>query len=281
MYKPLPRCPDGTLLPPFDTYMRDATQRLKEIQHLQTRDDDILVSSYPKSGSHWMHEFLCRVLHDQEAKFPRMEHTFLDIIPEFSRMDSLPSPRILYTHLPVHFLPEDHIKNGRKIIHIVRDPRDIAVSAYYHFLNVPFFKDYLPTDWNSHLSDFMSGNFMYGEWCQYELQWEKFSKSGNVLVLRYEDMKSDEVKYVRRIAEYLGIPCDKEAAVRIASDCHILKLRERKKSGRLGFIYRKGEVGDWKNHFSSAQEKQFSLFFRERLRDSSLNSYFQTIKSKI
>ncbi|XP_061180031.1 sulfotransferase 1B1-like isoform X1 [Saccostrea echinata] len=277
MYKPLPRCPNGMLLPPLDGYLRNATQRLKDIQHLQTREEDILVSSYPKSGSHWLHEILCRLLHNQEAKFPRMELTFLDLLSNLSHMDSLPSPRILYTHLPVHFLPEDHIKNGRKIVHIVRDPRDIAVSAYYHFLNEPLFRGYMymTTDWNEHLSNFMSGNFIYGEWCQYELQWEKFYKSGNVLVLRYEEMKADEVECVRKIAEYLSIPCDKETASRIASECNIFKVRERKKSRIFGYLYRKGEVGDWKNHFSSTQQEKFSLLFKERLRDSSLSTYFQ------
>ncbi|XP_061180049.1 sulfotransferase 6B1-like isoform X2 [Saccostrea echinata] len=167
MYKPLPRCPNGMLLPPLDGYLRNATQRLKDIQHLQTREEDILVSSYPKS------------------------------------------------------------------------------------------------------------DFIYGEWCQYELQWEKFYKSGNVLVLRYEEMKADEVECVRKIAEYLSIPCDKETASRIASECNIFKVRERKKSRIFGYLYRKGEVGDWKNHFSSTQQEKFSLLFKERLRDSSLSTYFQ------
>lgn len=49
-FLPLPRSREGFLLPPFPSFNVDPEKRLKEIQDLDTRETDILVNAYPKSG---------------------------------------------------------------------------------------------------------------------------------------------------------------------------------------------------------------------------------------
>lgn len=111
-------------------------------------------------GTHWIHEILSKLLYnDDDARLHRKEaSTFLELMPDISELESLSSPRILYTHLPVHYLPEHHITKGGKTIHVIRDPRDVVVSAFHHFLKEPLFKDYFNRDWGDHLSDVMSGS---------------------------------------------------------------------------------------------------------------------------
>lgn len=89
---------------------------------LQKKLDVILISEFPKSGGTWYAKMLAEIL---DILFPR-------------------------NNLPVKF--EKSILNGhvkyktiyQKPIYIIRDERDVVVSAYYHFLfeneyNIPEF----------------------------------------------------------------------------------------------------------------------------------------------
>lgn len=57
-FLPLPRSREGFLLPPFPSFNDDPEKRLKEIQDLDTRETDILVNSYPKSGKRALYYYL-------------------------------------------------------------------------------------------------------------------------------------------------------------------------------------------------------------------------------
>ena len=50
--------------------------------------------------------------------------------------DAIPSPRILNSHLSFRFLPEQLLQKECKIIHIVRNPKDVLVSLYNHNIGV-------------------------------------------------------------------------------------------------------------------------------------------------
>lgn len=47
------------------------------------------------------------------------------------------------------------------------------------------------------------------------------------------------------------------------------------------FCFVAGHVGDWKNHFSADQEKQFSLLFQEKMKGSSLAARYFVLNSSL
>ena len=53
-------------------------------------------------------------------------------VPDFDFFESEKSPRVFTTHLPFRFLPKRHIENGGKIVHVMRNPKDVYLSMYYH-----------------------------------------------------------------------------------------------------------------------------------------------------
>ena len=66
------------------------------------------------------------------AKEPK-ECFFLEALPDLTVVQNMPSPRPLNTHLPYRWLPIQHIQNGGKIVHLLRNPKDVCVSMYHHF----------------------------------------------------------------------------------------------------------------------------------------------------
>ena len=44
----------------------------------------------------------------------------------------MPSPRLLNSHLVTSCLPKQIVSKKIKIIHVLRNPKDVAVSAYHH-----------------------------------------------------------------------------------------------------------------------------------------------------
>ena len=47
------------------------------------------------------------------------------------------------------------------------------------------------------------------------------------------------------------------------------------------FSLTSGDVGDWRNYFSAAQEEKFKLLFREKMKNSDLMKYYSKINSKM
>ena len=58
-------------------------------------------------------------------------------LPETS--DDIPSPRILNSHLNIRFLPKQMFKKKCKIIHVVRNPKDVVVSLYNHDFGIKLY----------------------------------------------------------------------------------------------------------------------------------------------
>lgn len=81
-------------------------------------------------------------------------------------MQSMSSPRILNTHLLFCDIPRDFVEKKCKIIYILRNPKDVAVSFYNHHVRLLDY-EYSGT-WRSYLPRFLSGR---GEWMCEDHTW--------------------------------------------------------------------------------------------------------------
>src|SRR5215470_5689419 len=89
--------------------------------------DDVFLVSYPRSGNTWTRFLLGNLIYQHEpVTFSNVESRIPEIYFNPDRaMRRLPRPRILKSH--ECFQPQ-----YRRVIYIVRDPRDVAVSYYHH-----------------------------------------------------------------------------------------------------------------------------------------------------
>src|ERR1035438_7495975 len=99
--------------------------------------DDTFLVSYPKSGNTWVRFLLANLIHPNETVGFANINRLLPAPGVLSKrfLKKLPRPRIMKSHEPfdVRF---------RKVIYLVRDPRDVAVSEYHFDLK----KRYIAAD---------------------------------------------------------------------------------------------------------------------------------------
>ena len=77
-----------------------------------------------------------------------------------SDLDALPSPRVLATHRQFQDLPSDFIIKKRKLILVVRDPKDVCVSTYHLYLSLQKALEYEGT-FDGYISLFLQGRGKY------------------------------------------------------------------------------------------------------------------------
>ncbi|KAI4460509.1 sulfotransferase sult [Holotrichia oblita] len=201
---------------------------MEEIENMEVRDDDIWVTSFPKSGTTWTQEMVYMIASDLDYEGAKvtLDKRFLHLEagilmdfkgykekhPDFECEDYLMEPikviknlkgkRLIKTHLPWELLPLQ-IRNQTKkpkIIHVFRNPKDVCVSYYHHTKLLLQNK----SDLEDYCKKFIAGMTMFSPfWNNIYGFWNR-RHFPNVLFIRYEDMKRDLPSVIRKVAEFLG-----------------------------------------------------------------------------
>jgi Sulfotransferase domain len=164
--------------------------------------DDTFVVSYPRSGNTWTRFLIANLVYpEKNVGFTNIEKLIPDTSSQSNRaLKSTPRPRIIKTH--EYF---DH--RYRKVIYIVRDPRDVALSYYDFQRKYRQIDDAYPLE--QYVEDFVQGRLIsidWGTWAENVSSWiYTRGKSTNFLLLRYEDMMKDTTRELTRIAQFFGI----------------------------------------------------------------------------
>ena len=217
------------------------------------REDDIFLVSFPKSGNTWTRFLLANLLHPNEpATFANIHRLIPDPTGTTKRdLDRMAKPRIIKSH-------ECFDPRYGRVIYIVRDPRDVAVSQYHYHRKLMKIGDDSPIE--TFVTRFLAGQTCpHGSWGQNIVTWLATSESSpNFLLLRYEDMVADTAREVSKIVAFLGIsagPQQIALAVERSSAGRMRKLEETQtdqcdltKGSRrdLSFVRAAG-VGGWRS----------------------------------
>lgn len=238
----------------------------------------VYVAGYPKSGTTWITRLLGDALNcktggskPSEDRLEIASNTELnrhwDIIIRKGHFVLTDDPSFTPVARPHQMSWRGLKSDEHKVVFIVRDPRDIAVSGSYH--------------WKVSVSDFVhdmvtgcNGVRSIGPWSCYVNAWlERYEKFGAILV-RYEDMlEGPEV--LTHLLQNLGFSRDRaevvEAYERQRFENRVKDIQEngnsyaRGKAFNLRFM-RKGIAGDWRNHFTREEAFETEAHFGDLLR---------------
>ncbi|KAI3357596.1 hypothetical protein L3Q82_016009 [Scortum barcoo] len=267
------------------------TENWDSMQNFKTRPDDILIATYPKAGTTWV-SYILDLLYfghptcpERHMSIPIHERVpFLEIsIPSHpsgkDMADHLPTtPRLIKTHLPVQFVPKSFWEQNCRIVYVGRNAKDNAVS-YFHFDRMNNAQPE-PGDWSTFLQRFMEGNVVFGSWYDHvNGWWEKKQTHSKLHYMFYEDLIEDFGRELDSLCSFLGLSPSAEEKERIATGTKFDNMKQNKMTNystvktmnqNVSPFMRKGKVGDWKNHFTVAQNEQFDEDYRKKMKNPKL-----------
>ncbi|CBI15346.3 unnamed protein product, partial [Vitis vinifera] len=197
-------------------------------EHFKPRPADVLLVTPPKSGTTWFKALLFAIMN--RTQFNTSTHPLLTT------------------------------NSQCRIVYVSRNPKDVFAFEQY----CKGFSPYGPF-WD-HILGYWKANSKWPE---------------RVLLLKYEDMKRDSSFHLKRIAEFIGQPFSSEEEKQglvheIIKLCSFESLSNMKvnKTGtfRAGYLtvdknsfFRKGEVGDWKNHLTAEMAERLDKITERNL----------------
>jgi estrone sulfotransferase len=230
--------------------------------------------------------------HPLLTRHPQEVVPFLEIPTDedLCYVDTLPSPRLLATHMPMSLLPESIARHGCRIVYICREPKDAFVSLWHFLKRIhggPGDDDFLESTFNR----FCEGSVPYGPFWIHCLEYwkESVARPDRILFLKYEDMMSDPMRYIKKLALFLDVPFTgkeeedgvPEQVVRLCS-FETLSGLEGNSAGNLKLcptpntvfeksaFFRRGKVGDWVNYMSEEMGRKLDSIMEEKLKGSGL-----------
>ncbi len=240
---------------------------------------DWVLMSWGKSGRTWLRVMLSRAYQLVGGLDARELLDFDNLKQRDPRL-----PAVFFTHN--NYL-RDYTGNheskahfrGKRIVLLVRDPRDVAVSQFFQWQfrmrpNKKFINDYPPHGADIGVWDFVQDRDAgVPRIVDYFNGWARaIPDLKDVLVVRYEDMRADPGAVLKRIFEFTGTPVTDEQvreAVEFAAYDNMKKMEQEsffKSSGARvkpgdrdnpqSFKVRKAKVGGYRDYFTDEQCEQ-------------------------
>jgi Sulfotransferase domain len=205
--------------------------------------DDIYLVSYPKSGNTWTRFLLANLVYPERNPDFSNINALLPDIEEMSKRDleRAQRPRILKSHQ--YFDPR-----YPKVIYVVRDPRDVVLSEYHFDIKRRAIADDFPRQ--EFVSRFVRGevNHANGTWAENVATWF-YTRRGDsrFLLVRYEDLQTQALEEMGKIARFIGISADPERLAFAVKQSAADRMRElEKKQSHL-----------WSSTRTTRQDKPF------------------------
>jgi len=226
------------------------------------RRADVVLISFPKAGRTWLRLLLAKSL---ALRFGVPEGELLELHRLAERHPGLPRIRVKHDDDPQLKTPDELVAvkseyRDRKVVLLVRDLRDLAVSTYFQMSRREkrYAKD---------LSSFLRcPRGSVDTMLRFYDLWAKNRRvPASLLLVRYEDLQRDTAGELRRILEFVGVADLPESllreAVTFASFDNMRRMEESDAagSGRLrpgdptdpeSFKTRKGRIGAFADYLS-------------------------------
>lgn len=226
--------------------------------------NDVFLVGYLRSGTTWSRFLIGNFVYtDRDVTFANI----CDLVPsiyEHADRKLRARPRVLKSH-------ESFDPRYPRVVHFVRDPRDVAVSLYYYCLKVRAIPDGFPKD--DFVDLFLTNRTgspadQVGSWEDHTLGWLRLRQGRETYrLVRYEDLLAHPERELTRIAPLLGIdptPERIERAIRFSSADRMRSLEKTQskvwittKDSRQDIPFvRQAKSGNWRTSLPEASVRK-------------------------
>ena len=230
----------------------------------------VLINEFPKCGASWVRKMLSDYLGVNQSNGNNNSHGWLGRISKNAIIQR-------------HWLNQDF--NVAKTILVVRDPRDVYNSYYFH---ETYFRPrakalnawgYVETDDDrTNMERYLRFKLLSPRQSlpgfTYSELWGSYRNHDNVCVVKYEDLLVDAATELGRVLNYLGVEeLDEVKLLEIIDQYSFENMSKRKKGQANNSSHtRKGIVGDWRNYFN----EQSVTLVKQQLHDFILELGYET-----
>lgn len=249
------------------------------------KDGDVFVVTYPRSGTTWTEQIVHLLVNNGRQGEQRLTDAvpWLETLPHrpngmIEFLKTMLSPRLFTSHLPYSLMPDVRATTA-KIIYVARNPKDVAISTYFHNQSKLGYEG----SWEEYFQLFMHSDVGFGPYFDHVLPWWQASQhDGHILFMKYEDMKQDPAGNVAKIGSFL----EREADPQLIDMVVTLSSFQSMKSNEVTNFewipqradkpkhFRKGDIGDWINYFSAEQSQEMNDLVMKKMKGSGLQFDF-------
>jgi Sulfotransferase domain len=247
---------------------------------------DALIVSHTKSGRTWLRIMISHLYH---LRYETPESEIID----YDNLHKLnPAiPRLYFnrdTRVPTFDLNKPYVQvpASKKVLFLVRDPRDVAVSFYFHVCNRASERELSRKGISTEAMSLSLYQFVTHE----ELgipriishfnRWhEEMQAMPSTLVIHYEQIRTEPVNTLGKIMPFIDRPFDEDELRQAVEFASFDSLSRKEKdgfftSGRMRptnpddagtFKVRRGKVGGYRDYFTEEENVAIDAMVRERL----------------
>uniref|UniRef100_A0AAY4BVB3 Sulfotransferase n=2 Tax=Denticeps clupeoides TaxID=299321 RepID=A0AAY4BVB3_9TELE len=257
-------------------------ESLQYYEQFAFRHDDVLIVTYPKSGTTWMQEIVPLIMSEGDL-------TPVQTIPNWDRvpwleehraivlnLEERPSPRVFATHFHYGMMPQSFFTAKPKVICVLRNPKDVLASSFHYYGMASYMVD--PGTMDEFMEKFLSGKVMFGSWFDHVKGWLSAKDKERIMFISYEEMVHDLKESVSKLSQFLGKSLKPDMIEKISDHCLFKNMKQNKMSNyslvpeefmdlKKSEFLRKGIAGDWKNNMTAAQSERFDAVYKAKMQD--------------
>lgn len=188
--------------------------------------------------------------YDKKVALDNLDSFIPHVYMHDNHLKNYPRPRIIKSH---------EVFNPRypKVIYIIRDPRDVAVSYYHYWIRRTFMSDDYSID--NFIQDFLNNRIdkRYGTWKENVASWlAAKNNTKNFLLLRYEKILESPEVCLKSVSKFIGLRVTQntiKTTVKLSSikQMKLLERHQPRWENRINVrldkpFFRKGIEGIWR-----------------------------------
>lgn len=256
--------PAGRVLP--RPVRRVVRRSLVVARHRGLRPEDVMLVSYPKSGSTWLGFVVAQALTSQEIDFDSAGRVSPPLGKQRGAPELLGPGRLIKSHEPWSKIT----RTPTRAVYLVRDGRDVAVSMYFFVQR----RGAIAGTFAEFLDLFLAGEVNnYGSWASHVAGWirARDANPDRISLLKYEDMLVHGGSAIRAAFGRIDVAIDDDALALALERNSTRAMRSKesrsetisKRQGKsaeakaIPFV-RVGRSGTWAETFDEEQERRFS-----------------------